>query len=345
IQTDAWGPMTGRTLAAVAALGLAVLLGVSDSPNARAALVAARAGSYPVVVAWSVIWHLAGGLVAGVAVARTVAELVRVQPNLLAPALAAGCVASIIFTLAATRRGIPASASVGLVGGLAGAGLVAGGWHGVDWGGVRGLHFAGVIGVLAGLVLAPLFGGVAAGAANRGARRVSYRLGRSSVRPLRAGVWAASAAVGFADGSNDGQKAMGVLAVAASGSAVWGVHGLVIPWWDRVACASLLVATSALGGRRVVLKVARGLSRTGPVDALAAETASATVILLAGTAGLPLSTSSVVTSAMVGTGAVRRRRHVRWKGVLAIFGVWAITVPACALLGAGLMGLWRAFGI
>jgi PiT family inorganic phosphate transporter len=68
------------------------------------------------------------------------------------------------------------------------------------------------------------------------------------------------------------------------------------------------------------------------------------VILLAGAAGLPLSTSSVVASGMVGAGAAHRRHHVRWAGVLKIFAVWAVTLPGCALLGAAIEAIWRAVG-
>ena len=131
--------MTARVIAMVAGLALAAVLGVSDAPNASAALIAARAGSYPLIVAWSATWHLLGGLLTGSAVAATVVELVRVPTAMLAPALAAGCLASVGFTWIGTRHGIPASASVGLVGGLSGAGLAANGWHGVDWGSLSGL--------------------------------------------------------------------------------------------------------------------------------------------------------------------------------------------------------------
>ena len=113
---------------------------------------------------------------------------------------------------------------------------------------------------------------------------------------------------------------MGILAVAVSGSSVVTTHGVSIPWWDKVACASALAAATVLGDRRVVVTVARGLVRSGPMDALAAQGAAAAVILVAGATGLPLSTSSVVTSGVVRAGAERRRRHVRWRGVLLILG-------------------------
>ena len=328
-------------VAAVGALTLAALLGAGDSANATAALVSARAGSYPGVVAWSVGWHFAGGLVAGSAVARTVVGIVQVPAALLALTLAAASFASVAFTWVMTRRGFPASASVGLVGGLAGAGVAAGGWRAVQWVSAPFSGRAGVTGVLLGILLAPVLGSLFAAIIGRGLRRLSFRVTRHAVRPLRGGVWLTSAAVALSDGTNDGQKSMGVLAVAVSGSAALASPGTGIGWGVKAVCAAVLALGTGLGGRQVIATVSRGLARPGPVGSLAAQSASAGVIFLGAAAGLPLATSAVVTSAMVGTGIAGRRRHVRWQAVGAILLVWAVTLPACALLGAGIFEAFR----
>lgn len=328
----------------VSGVALAGLLGAGDAANASAALVSARSGSYRRVAAWSVGWHLVGGLLAGTAVARTVVGIVHVRPDQLAATLASASLASVLFTWVATRRGLPASASVGLVGGLAGAGVVAGGWGAVSWGHVpHGLAAPGVVGVLAGVLLAPVVGAVVAGAVAAPARRLSFRLRRTVSPFLGAGTWLAAAAVALADGTNDGQKAMGVLAAGLSGaSAVHGASG--IAWWVKVVCAVVLAAGTVVGGRRLLQTVARGLAPAGTVDDLVSQVTSAGVILLAAAGGLPLSTSAVTTSTRVGAGIVARRRHVRWLGVVRILVVWLITVPACGVIGAGLYGLLRAVG-
>ncbi|MDA8312336.1 MAG: inorganic phosphate transporter [Actinomycetota bacterium] len=327
-------------LGVAGALALAALLGVSDAPNATAALLAARTGSYPAVAAWSLAWHVAGGLLAGVAVARTVAGIVHVGSEAIVPVMAAASLAAVGFTWATTRSGLPTSASVGLVGGLAGAGLAAGGARDVQWGGLAGVRPIGVLGVLIGILLAPLLAAAAAGIVDQLARRMAFRLPRSARRQLHGGLWVASAAVAVADGTNDGQKAMGVLALVVSGSGSLAGAGGVAPW-ERVSCALILGAFTVIGGRRVVARVAHGLARGGAVDDLAAQLASAGVILAAAAVGLPLSTSTVVTSGMVGAGVSGRRRHVRWAGVARIFVVWALTVPACAVIGAGAFEVLR----
>jgi len=192
-----------QVLAVIGGLTLAAVIGVSDAPNAIAALVSGRTLSYPAVAGWSFGWHLLGGLLSGVAVARTVVGLVHVPASLLAPVLAAGCWSAVTFTWLTTRRGLPTSASVGLVGGLAGAGLAARGWRGVFWGGIEGYRLVGVLGVLAWILLAPVLSGLAALVLERLARRASLQLPRAASRPVHATVWAASAAVAVADGTND----------------------------------------------------------------------------------------------------------------------------------------------
>lgn len=327
----------------IGALALAGLLGVSDAPNATAALVSGRTRSYPAVASWSFGWHLLGGFLAGTLVARTTVGMVRVPPHELIPVLTAGCWSAVIFTWLTTRAGLPTSASVGLVGGLAGAGLADQGWRGVHWGGLAGYRLVGVLGVLGGILIAPVVAGGAALVLERLARPLSMRLPRDAAGPVRAGVWAASAAVALADGTNDGQKAMGVLAASLSGAAALQPGGAGISWPVRVSCATLLAGFSVLGGRQVVTTVARRLWRSNITDDLAGQSAAAGVILLAAAAGLPLSTSTVVTSAKVGTGVSRAPRHLRRQQVLRILETWLITVPACGMGGALLIGLWRLF--
>ncbi|MHB8264003.1 MAG: inorganic phosphate transporter [Acidimicrobiales bacterium] len=333
--------MVIQAVAVASAIALAALLGISDAPNSTSALVSARTGSYPGIAAWSVTWHLVGGILAGSAVARTLVGMVHVHPQLLAPTLAAGCIASVCFTWATTHHGFPVSASVALVGGLAGAGMMAGGWRAVDWGGVSSFHLLGVFGVLLGILLAPLLGVLVAAMFSRSVRPAVYRMRRRSLGPIHAGVWFASAAVGLADGTNDGQKAMGILAAALYGAGAFSSTGVGITWWDKVLCATVLAAFTVIGGRRIVVTVSRGISEGSSTDDLAAEGASAAVIFAGALAGVPLSTSTVVASAKIGTGLTGRRRHIRWKGILEMLGIWAVTVPTCALIGAGLFGIWE----
>ena len=330
-------------LAVLVVLGFAFMLGVSDAPNASAALLAARATSYRGAISFAFIFHVLGGILAGQAVAATMVTLVRVPPSAVPGTYLAGGIATIGFTWLATRRGIPVSASIGLVGGLAGAAAVVGGWTAVGWGGLHGWRPYGVIGTLAAVLVSPLLGVVVAGALRRALEPVAQRGTRSSLRPMRGLIWLTAGLVAVADGSNDGQKAMGLVTglLVASGA----LSRFSVPPWVTAVVAVVLATGTALGGRQIIRTVSSRFYGGGPLDGLAAQAGSAFVILGASYAGAPVSTSTIVASGMVGVGAVRRRRHVRWPTVSRVVAAWLVTVPACALIGASLVALARLAGV
>jgi len=326
-------------VAIVAALGLAFVLGISDAPNATAALVASRAAGWRAAIAFSFVFHLLGALLAGTAVALTIDGLVSVDAGDVPAVYGAACLAAIAFVSVGARRGIPTSATYGVIGGLVGAAVAARGWSAIEWGGVDGLRPHGVAGVLLGLVLSPILG-VAAGLLLRGALARALRRGtRRLLGPVRGAVWLAAGSVALSDGMNDGQKAMGLAAgvLVATGR----LSSFSIPFWLRGTTALALALGTALGGGRVIRRVGTGYFRPDPVDVLAAEVSGAGVIFGAAAVGAPVSTSETVTAAFVGVGADRHPRHVRWAGVFHTVSAWAITVPTCAALAALLFACAR----
>jgi PiT family inorganic phosphate transporter len=142
-----------------------------------------------------------------------------------------------------------------------------------------------------------------------------------------------SAGLAFSHGSNDAQKAVGLLAalLVADGR----LAQPSAPSWAVLACAAALTAGTAVGGWKIVKTVGRGIYRIQPVDGLASQAASSGVIFGASLVGAPVSTSHVVASSIVGTGGGRRRwKHVRWAAVADMALAWAVTIPATAALGA-----------
>jgi PiT family inorganic phosphate transporter len=189
-----------------------------------------------------------------------------------------------------------------------------------------------VLGALVAMVASP-FIGAAAGAATRALlTRSLRRASRRMFGPVRGGMWCAAALVAVSDGSNDGQKAMAVIAGAlvADGS----LQHFSIPWWARVSVAVVLAAGTALGGRKLIRTVGRRLYRQRQLDGLAAQAGAAFAVIGAGVVGAPVSTSSVVTASVVGVGVEQRSRHVRWPLVGRTVTAWLVTVPVCAVLGA-----------
>ena len=315
-----------------AALGLAFVLGISSAPNAASALVASRAASWHSALAYSFVLHGLGALLGGTAVALTIAGLVSVPTDDVATVYASGCIATIAFVTVAARLGLPTSATHGLVGGLVGAGIAAGGIETINWGGLDGIRPVGTVGVLLALVLSPVLGVAGGWAARRIAVRALSRGTRRLLGPVRGGIWVTSGTVALSDGTNDGQKAMGVAAAVLL--ATGRIDQFEVPLSVRVPVALVFAVGTVIGGGRVVRRVSRGYFRPTPVDALASQTAATVVILGSTAVGAPVSTSTVVTAAVVGVGADRHPRHVRWAGVADTISAWFLTIPVCAALGA-----------
>lgn len=333
----------GIVAAFVVVIGFAFFLGVSDAPNSSAALIASRTTSYRGAMAFSFVFHVIGGFVAGQAVALTMLGLVHVPHDDLAVTYIAGGISSLVFTFIATRHGVPTSASIALVGGLAGAAAVTAGWHGVGWGGFHGARPYGVIGTLVGIAVSPMLGAFAAAGMRRLLAKGLGGATRAVLPSVRVAIWCTAGLVALADGSNDGQKAMGL--ATALLLAAGAITRFAVPFWVAALVAVVLASGTAAGGKQIIRTVSSRFYRGGPLDGLATEGASAVVILGAAFLGAPVSTSTVVASGMVGTGASRRRRHVQWRAVGSVLSAWVITVPACALIGGCLAGLAKLAGV
>ena len=152
-----------------------------------------------------------------------------------------------------------------------------------------------------------------------------------------------SGALSLSHGTNDAQKAMGVVAalLLASGH----IDSLSVPVWVKLACGGALTAGTAMGGWRIIRTIGRRIFRLAQVEGFASQSASTVVILSASYLGAPVSTTQVVASSVVGVGGGRRRwHHVRWEVVRAIAFAWLLTLPATAALGAVTLVAWRAIG-
>jgi inorganic phosphate transporter, PiT family len=319
-------------LAVAMALAFAVTNGFHDAANAIATLVATRAARPIPAVAFASVFNLLGPLVVGAAVADTIASIVRLPPDQTIPVVGAGLTGAVVWNTMTWARGLPASSSHALVGGLVGAALLQAGTDAVSW--------STVAKVLLALAISPVIGfGAAAlteGAGRRALRRATTRLDR----PVRGAQWVASGWLAFSHGSNDAQKAVGIIAtlLLASGR----TQTLTAPTWTIVACSFALTAGTAFGGWSIVRTIGSRIIRLRPADGLASQVSSAAVILTASFAGAPVSTTQIVSSSVVGTGVGRgRRRRIRWQVVREIGLAWLTTPPAAGLLAAVSLPFWR----
>jgi inorganic phosphate transporter, PiT family len=328
------GDMVALVVVVLLAVAFDATNGFHDSSNSVAAPVATRAMRPGTAVALAAVFTILGPILAGTAVADTVGGLITVGTADTVGILLAALLAGLTWNLATWWWGLPSSSSHALVGGLVGAGVAVGGLDAVHWGGIDGWRPVGVIGVLAALAISPLLGGLAGWVGEFAAARSLRRAPRGVTRRILRGEWLTSSALAFAHGTNDAQKTMGLITVALV--ATGAIPSFVVPLWVKLVCAIALTVGTALGGWRIVRTLGRGIYRIRPLDGLMSQVSSAMVIGSAAALGAPVSTTHVVASSVVGVGAERRWRHVRWPVVREIGLAWLVTLPVCAGIGAAL---------
>ena len=335
----------GLILAVGFAVTFALTNGFHDASNAIATLVATRGATPGQAVALSAVFNMAGAVLLGTAVADTIGKIVTVPQGQMVAVVGAGLAGATAWNLITWWRGLPSSSGHALVGGLVGAavadGILSGSTGSVHWGGFDGWHPTGVIGVLVALLISPVLGFAVAFLLLRFLRLVSRRWTTRWINPVRAGGWIAAAGLSFSHGSNDAQKAMGVIAVLllASGHTTT----MTVPLWAKVVTGVALTAGTALGGWRIVKTIGQRIFSLTPLDSFTSQASSTAVILGASLIGAPVSTTQVVASSVVGTGGGRRRwKHVRWQVVREMGVAWLTTIPAAALLAVLVLVIWRA---
>jgi inorganic phosphate transporter, PiT family len=302
--------------------------------------VATRAARPDVALAIAAVGIFLGPFLLGSAVATTIAGLVAVGADETVEVMTAALVAALAWNGLAWYRGLPSSSSHALVGGLVGAALAAAGLHAVNWGGFDGWRPDGVVGVLVAMAVAPPLGAASAYVVLRALRWTLHRATRRVETPIRRSQWATSGVLAFAQGANDAQKTIGVIAaVLLAGGRTSSLHA---PFLVTLGAALAMTVGTVLGGWGIVRTIGRRIYDLRALDALSSQTGSAAVILASSLAGAPVSGTHVVSSSVVGVGVGRARwRRIRWAVVTEIGLAWVTTIPATAVLAAAALGLWR----
>ena len=329
--------------AAIAAIGLAVLLaatnGLHDAANSIATLVGTRAARPATAVLIAAIGNLAGPLLMGAAVADTVGGMVHLPPGSTVRVVGAALTGAVVWNVVTWSRGLPASSGHAVVGGLLGASIAEAGTGAVEWGGFNGVRPVGVIGVVVVLLLAPIAGFAAGFVLDRSMRGATHRATARMRGPVRGAQWFMAGSTSFAHGANDAQKAVGLatLILLAEGK----VSHFAAPTWITIACSVALTAGTAMGGWPIVRTIGQRIVRLRPVDSLASQTASTAVLFGSSVLGAPVSTTHIVASSVVGVGAGHHRwRHVDWVIVRTMLAGWVVTLPVVAALSALALVAW-----
>jgi PiT family inorganic phosphate transporter len=345
-------------LVIVTALGFDFTNGFHDTANAMATSIATRALRPKVAVALSGLLNLLGAFLS-VQVALTVTNaVVKIQQSNGTPKPAlltnggsalllivlAGLIGGIVWNLLTWLLGLPSSSSHALFGGLIGATIAGLGWSGVNWVG-DGSKLDGVVGkVILPAVFSPVIAGVVAAAGTWLIYKIVLGVAtRFTNDGFRWGQIGSASLVSLAHGTNDAQKTMGVITLALIAAGDW-TDTKNIPFWVKLCCALAIAAGTYLGGWRIIRTLGKGLVEIESPQGMAAESASAAVILASSHLGFALSTTHVATGSILGTGVGRPGARVRWRVAGRMVAAWLITLPAAAVVGAVMWWIGNLFG-
>jgi PiT family inorganic phosphate transporter len=315
-------------LVVLAALLFDFTNGWNDSANAIATVVSTRVLSPLKAVLLAAFFNFLGAYLS-TAVAKTIGGGI-VDPQAVSQTVVlAAMLAAAGWTALMTVMGMPISASHALIGGLIGSAIFAQG--------MAVLKMKGVLTILIALFVSPILGLVIGFLLMISLMRIFQRTSPALVNKWFGTLQVVSASfMALSHGTNDAQKVMGVITLALVSGGF--LPTMEVPFWVITVCATAMALGTAVGGWRVIRTLGLRLSHIQPVHGFAAETAATAVLMGTAGLGIPVSTTHVITSAVMGVGATKRLSAVRWGIGKKIVYAWIFTLPACILL-AGILYL------
>ncbi|HWL23724.1 MAG TPA: inorganic phosphate transporter [Ureibacillus sp.] len=320
--------MTTIIIILILALIFEFINGFHDTANAIAMSVSTKALSPRFAVIYAGVLNFIGALVSQ-AVAKSIggkiADPFEIENGLLI--VIAALIAAIFWNLLTWYYGIPSSSSHTLIGSVAGAVIFGSGLNSINWEGftdiIKALIISPFLAFAVGFILMKILANVFK---NANPHRAT--------RGFRGFQIIASGLAAFSHGGNDGQKTMGIIVFALVAGGYQST--LDVPFWVQVTCAATIGLGTMIGGMRIIKTVARRIFKVQPINGFAADLTSFLVLQSATTLGLPVSTTHVSSSAILGVGASKRIRGVNWGVAIRIVTTWVITLPISALI-AGLV--------
>ena len=307
-------------LVVAAALVFDYINGFHDTANAIATCVSTRALSVRNAIIMAAVLNFAGAMIS-TKVAKTIGKGIVDGNEVTQMVVLAGVLAAIVWNLITWYFGLPSSSSHAIIGGLVGAVIA----HS----GASVLHWAGLKKIVLSLVFSPILG-VALGflfmvAIFWAFRNFAPHTLNKRFRHLQV---LSAAFMAFSHGTADAQKSMGVITMALLSFGT--IDSFEVPTWVKVACAVAMALGTAAGGWRIIKTIGKDFVKLQPVHGFCAETASAAVILGASSIGMPVSTTHVITSTILGVGLSKRMSAVNWNVAFRILWAWVLTIPAAA---------------
>lgn len=310
----------------VTALAFDFVNGFHDAANAIATTISTRALSPYQAILLSRTLNFVGAL-SGTLVAYTIGKGVVNLSNTPQSlrVLIAALAGAILWNILTWYFGLPSSSTHALVGGLLGAGILAQGFGVIVWTGIRK--------VLAAMILSPLAGFLAGLLSIVATFWIFRRLHPEKANRLFRWLQIASASfMSFSHGLNDAQNAMGIITAGLLSLGL--LAHFEVPLWAKLSCALAMGLGTSFGGWRIIKTMGMKVVDLRPVHGFAAETSAGGVIALMSYFGAPISTTHVISTAIMGVGASRRLSAVRWGVVGNILWAWILTLPGAAALAA-----------
>jgi inorganic phosphate transporter, PiT family len=330
----------------ITALVFDFINGFHDAANAIATVVSTGVLRVRTAVVIAGVFNF-GGAIIGTAVAKTIASGFADAGDVSQTVVLATLIGAIAWNLMTWWWGIPSSSSHALIGGLCGAVVAHAGFSAFKWGALGTK-------VMIPLVVSPLLGFVAAFLIMLGllwtVRRWRTAVVEAASRKLQL---VSACSMAFSHGSNDAQKAMGIITLALVAFTTSGATGLpewmlpnakdAVPQWVVFACALAIGLGTMAGGQRIIKTMGSKIIRIVPLQGFAAETSGALTILGASSLGIPVSTTHVINACIMGVGSVKRISAVRWGVAGNIFIAWVLTIPMSAGIAFVSMLVFDAF--
>ena len=307
-------------------IGVAVLFdflnGFHDSSNVVATIISSRAMSPRMALALSAVAHFCAPFLFGVAVATTIGHDVVDPTTITISVILIALLSAIIWNLATWFFGIPSSSSHALIGGLVGAVSADSGLSTIQMAGLEKVLVALFLSPILGLLIGYLFMKLVLFLARGASPRINWLFKRLQI--------VTSLALALSHGTNDAQKTMGIITMGLVTSGH--LSHFTVPRWVILVSALAISLGTVSGGWRIIRTLGGRIYRIRPIHGFTSQATSAFVILGAALLGGPVSTTQVVSSAIMGVGSAERLSKVRWGVAGNIFTAWVVTIPFTALM-------------
>ena len=317
----------------VLALIFDFLNGINDSSNVVATMISSRALSPRMALSMTAIAEFSGPFICGVAVANTIGNEVVAAGAISLQVLLAALISAILWNLLTRYLGFPSSSSHAMIGGFIGAVVMDAGWEAIK--------IQGLVKILIVLFASPIIGFVFGFIILRVAVFLSWDATPRINSVFKRSQVITGLALALSHGANDAQKTMGIITLAL---VIGGyLDKFAVPLWVIVICAGMIALGTSVGSRKLIRTLGGKFYKIRPVDGLSSQLTSALVILGASLIGGPVSTTQVVSSSIMGVGAGERVNKVRWGVAQEIATAWLLTIPATALVAAGMFWIILKF--